>query len=93
MFSRERDQFVIGPHAAFQKVKEKQAGPGKKKKKSIEAIKFATQKRSHKDDMNTHTDCTVFFSFTSVQQPMYYHNSEERLLGSFVPSLDGPSVL
>lgn len=77
---------------AFQKVKEKQSGPKKKKKKSIEAIKFATQKSSHKGDMNTHTDCTVF-SFTSVQQPMYYHNSEERLLGSFVPSLGGPSVL
>lgn len=73
------------------KSKRSSLGQKKKKKKSIEAIKFATQKSSHKDDMNAHTDHLVF-SFTSVQQPMYYHNSEERLLGSFVPSLGGPSV-
>lgn len=34
----------------------------KTKKTSIEAVKFATQKSSHKDDMNTHTDHLVFYS-------------------------------
>ena len=53
---------------AFQKVKEKQVGPKKKKKeKSIEAIKSATQKSSHKDDMNTHMDrVRSFFIHTST---------------------------
>lgn len=38
----EKGQSVIGPHVAFQKVKEKHTGP--KKKKSIETIKFFTKK-------------------------------------------------
>ena len=56
------------------KSKRSSLGQKKKKKKSIEAIKFATQKSSHKDDMNAHTDHLVF-SFTSVIIPFNIFDS------------------